>query len=90
MAAKELGISLDLIRILPTNSMTSPNSCMTGGSITTEYNCQVKQLLANTSTYIISDVYHISLYVKPLLFVILFCAIRWKGIQRCWSGLIIV
>ena len=77
MAAKELGISLDLIRILPTNSMTSPNSCMTGaGSITAEYNCQVKQLLANVlslvATHIISDVYHISLYVKPLLFVILF------------------
>ena len=57
MAAKELGISLDLIRILPTNSMTSPNSCMTGGSITSEYNCQVKHLLTNTSVYIITDVY---------------------------------
>ena len=54
MAAKELGISLDLIRILPTNSMTSPNSCMTGGSIATEYNCQVSDSSWYSSDLVIS------------------------------------
>ena len=42
VAAKMLGIPIDLVRILPTNSMTNPNGHKTGGSVTSESNCQVK------------------------------------------------
>ncbi|XP_065894835.1 uncharacterized protein [Dysidea avara] len=40
VAAKMLGIPIDFIRILPTNSMTNPNGHKTGGSVTSESNCK--------------------------------------------------
>ena len=37
-AAKTLGIPLDHISMKPSNSLTGPNSCSTGSSITSELN----------------------------------------------------
>ncbi|KAK2708805.1 hypothetical protein QYM36_014429, partial [Artemia franciscana] len=39
VAAKELGISVDMISVKPTNSLTNPNSAPTGGSTTSDANC---------------------------------------------------
>ena len=41
VAANALGIDLNLIEIKPTNSLTNPNGMTTGGSVTSELNCQV-------------------------------------------------
>ena len=41
VVARELGISMDLIRIKPTNNMAGANSSVTGGSMGSECNCSV-------------------------------------------------
>ena len=73
MAAKEFGISLDLICILPTNSMTSFNSCMTGGSIKTEYNCQVNLCSWYSSDQVMS--------IKLWSIIILLCPFKLNDIE---------
>ncbi|KAL5509791.1 hypothetical protein EMCRGX_G005217 [Ephydatia muelleri] len=39
VAAKTLGISIDMIKIKPSNSLTNPNGMTTGGSISSELAC---------------------------------------------------
>ena len=41
VAAKTLGISIDMIKIKPSNSLTNPNGMTTGGSISSELACLV-------------------------------------------------
>ena len=41
VAAKTLGIPIELIRIKPTNTLISPNDFTTGGSTTSELCCKV-------------------------------------------------
>ena len=41
VVARELGISMDLIRIKPTNNVAGANSSVTGGSMGSECNCSV-------------------------------------------------
>ena len=41
VAAKTLGIPIEMIKIKPSNSLTNPNTQATGGSMTSELNCLV-------------------------------------------------
>ena len=41
VAAKTLGILIDMIKIKPSNSLTNPNGMTTGGSISSELACLV-------------------------------------------------
>ena len=41
VVARELGISMDMIRIKPTNSFANANGSVTGGSMGSECNCSV-------------------------------------------------
>ncbi|KAI8484808.1 hypothetical protein Bbelb_374050 [Branchiostoma belcheri] len=40
VAAATLGVPMEMIHVMSTNSLTSPNSSDTGGSVTSELNCQ--------------------------------------------------
>ena len=51
VAAKELGIPLDYVKILPTNVLTNPNGTATGGSTTSEINCQVFRIEDDTIVF---------------------------------------
>lgn len=42
--AKELGISMDLVVVKPSDTMLAPNNCVTGGSTTSEMTCHVKHI----------------------------------------------
>jgi len=39
VAAKTLGIPIELVKVKPSNTLTNPNGQATGGSITSELNC---------------------------------------------------
>ena len=41
VAAKTLGIPMELIKIKPTNTLVNANDAVTGGSLTSEVVCQV-------------------------------------------------
>ena len=41
VAAKTLGIPLEMIKVKPSMTLTNPNGLTTGGSITSELNCLV-------------------------------------------------
>jgi xanthine dehydrogenase molybdopterin-binding subunit B len=41
VVAKELGISMDLIKLKASTALTSPNNSTTGGSMGSEMNCYV-------------------------------------------------
>ncbi len=41
MAAKTLGVSVNMVKIKPTNTLIGPNDMNTGGSIGSELNCLV-------------------------------------------------
>lgn len=43
--AKELGVPLELVKIKPSDVMTSPNNAVTGGSTTSEVTCHVSLVL---------------------------------------------
>ena len=45
VAAKTLGIPLDMVKVKPTSVLTNPNGYATGGSITTELNSIVSVLM---------------------------------------------
>ena len=45
VAAKTLGIPLELVKVKPSNTLTNPNGQATGGSITSELNCLVSYML---------------------------------------------
>ena len=45
VAAKTLGIPLELVKVKPSNTLTNPNGQATGGSITSELNCLVSYIL---------------------------------------------
>ena len=44
VAAKTLGIPLEMIKVKPSMTLTNPNGMMTGGAITSELNCFVSPL----------------------------------------------
>lgn len=46
MVAKELGISMEMVSIKPTDSFTNPNASLTGGSMGSECNCSVSLIIA--------------------------------------------
>ena len=48
VAAKTLGVPLDLIKVKPTNTLIGPNDITTGGSVTSELCCLVRQLHSST------------------------------------------
>ena len=58
VAAKTLGISIELVKVKPSNTLTNPNGQATGGSITSELNCLVS-----------SSLYVILLYLTPPLYI---------------------
>ena len=41
VAAKTLGIPIEMIKVKPSMTLTNPNGITTGGSITSELNCFV-------------------------------------------------
>ena len=41
VAAKTLGIPLEMVKVKPSNTLTNPNGEATGGSTTSEMNCLV-------------------------------------------------
>ena len=41
VAAKTLGIPLEMVKVKPSNTLTNPNGETTGGSTTSEMNCLV-------------------------------------------------
>ena len=45
MVAYKLGISLDMIKVQRASTVTSANSTVTGGSVTSEVACQVSPLM---------------------------------------------
>jgi len=45
VAAKTLGIPIELVKVKPSNTLTNPNGQATGGSITSELNCLVSSSL---------------------------------------------
>ena len=45
VAAKTLGIPLDMVKVKPTSVLTNPNGYATGGSITTELNSIVSVIM---------------------------------------------
>ena len=42
VVALTLGISLEMIKVMPSNTFTNPNGQTTGASITSEVNCFVR------------------------------------------------
>ena len=53
VAAKTLGIPLEMIKVKPSMTLTNPNGLTTGGSITSEMNCFVSHLLTVKLIYCI-------------------------------------
>ena len=45
VAARTLGIPLEMVKVKPSNTLTNPNGETTGGSTTSEMNCLVSQVL---------------------------------------------
>ena len=45
VAAKTLGIPLEMVKVKPSNTLTNPNGETTGGSTTSEMNCLVSRVL---------------------------------------------
>lgn len=50
-AAHILGVPMDKISIKPTNTMTTPNAVVTGGSIGSEISCYVSFNIVITRTF---------------------------------------
>ena len=44
--AKELGIPMENIVVKPSDTLTSPNNCVTGGSTTSEVTCSVRFIMS--------------------------------------------
>ena len=52
IAAKMLGVSIDLVKVKSSNTITNPNGFCTGGSATSDINCHVslKETVADCIT----------------------------------------
>ena len=65
--AKTLGVPLDLVIIKPADVLTSPNNCVTGGSMTSELTCNVSIATVFWLSMYLGDTYSLFISLKFLL-----------------------
>ena len=91
VAARTLGVPLDMIVIKPSNSLTNPNGASTGGSTTSELACLVGGVRGGRGmcVYMYPEInmyaYQYIHYVCTYMYVYVWCAhiLMWTGCAQC-------